>query len=610
MAKELKVTFIGGDNLGDEKTLTVDRPLLVGRSHSSDVVVSKKDADVSGRHLEFRDEGDGIAAVCISRNGFLLNDVRVAEGESRAVHAGDVLSLGQRVRLRIDKVGDAAASADASTSATGATNASATLETAAAEFFESDTFATRAPAQAGAETSATRPFEATFATRAVAPDAIAAAPDAVAAAVGAGADDAVTADLGADRATDMQAPGLADAQTQTGDGDSSTGSGGGVTQEMHTRVGSMDEILRMKRVMEEKKRQRSRLMVFAFFAFVAVIGTIVFVRWPRMEEYLTLPMLSETEPDMATYDVVGAGGAVELTVGYPNDRRARVDGGAGGVMISSFVGKDRDVPFRIQLERVKAAAELERSLPESMEAAVAACRSRGCDFIQSEDGAGLESVSKAGIRFFEIEEPSSCGMLTQRGTGFIRREYVKAEGGSAWHGNLTVFRNGDVCYRLTKEIPEDEWSRGKYLLRDSFLLLRADFLRNHWESPGKAALVEGKTDDQLALAVRDAMETNRISEWPEISAMIDTLVVRSWNGPDDRRRTALALLKKFQSMQNEYYNRCKFRFNAGQIDGGGSGNVKMRDAYEKCKVAFGWNESDRRGRLINDPEEWKWQSKE
>ena len=573
MAKELKLTFTGGDNLGDEKTLTVDRPVLVGRSHSADVIVSKKDADVSGRHVEFREEGDGVTAVCLSRNGFLLNGDSVAEGEGRVVRVGDVLTLGHRVRIRIDRVGEQTQdSGETATGSSGATSASATL--------------------------ATRPFESsTFATRAA----------------GFG-DDAVTADLraDADRATGQLSGIGQDQQTQalTGDQDSSTGSGGGETQEMHTRAGSMDEILRMKRVLEEKKRQRSRLMVFAFFAFVAVIGTIVFVRWPRMEKYLTLPMLSETEPDMATYDVVGPGGAVEMTVGYPNDRRARVDGGAGGVLISSFVGKARDVPFRIQLERVKAAAELERSLPESMEAAVAAYRSRGCDFIQSEDGAGIESVSKAGVRFFEIEEPSSCGMVTQRGTGFIRREYVKAEGSSAWHGNLTVFRNGDVCYRLSKEIPEDEWPRGKYLLRDSFLLLRTDFLRNHWESPGKATLVEGKTDDQLALSVRDAMETNRISEWPEISAMIDTLVVRSWNGPDDRRRTAQSLLKKFQGLQNEYYNRCKFRFNAGQIEGGGSGNVKMRDAYEKCKVAFGWNEYDRRGRLINDPEEWKWQSKE
>lgn len=577
MAKELKITFTGGDNLGDERSLAVERPILIGRSHSADIQISKKDADVSGRHIEFREDGDGVSAVCLSRNGFLLNGERIAEGQSRLILAGDVLALGKRVRIRIDKIGGSSAAAaadDSETVATGVlTEAPATLATVAVDLVESPTVATRAVT---------------------------------------GGDDTfvggVTEDNGAVGLPLVD--GGYDAQTFTGDSDSVTASsaGEGKTQEMHTRVGSMDEILRMKRVLEAQKRQRTRLLVFSFFAFIAVIGTIVFVRWPRMEEYLSLPMAADgKEPDMATRDIIGAGGAVEMTVGYPNDKRAQVDTSANGVIISTYVGKDRDVPFRLQLERVKSASELERSLAESMAAAATVFRSRGCNFIRTDDGAGIESISQLGIRFFEIEEPSSCGMITQRGTGFIRREYVKSEAGNAWHGNLTVFRNGDVCYRLSKEIPEDEWPRGKYLLRDSFLILRREFLLDHWESPGKVALIDGKTDDQLVLAVRDGMDTNRISEWPEISAAIDTLVVRSWNGPDDRRRTARGLLKKFRALQNEYYNRCKFRFSAGQIEGGGAGEAKMRDAYEKCRVAFGWNEHDRRSRLINDPEEWKCQ---
>ena len=122
MASQIRITFTSGSLLGEERILALDEPAVLGRSHSA--AVRLKEPDVSGKHIEFRDEVDGVSAFCLSRNGFTLNGSIVAEGESRKLRADDVLTLGARVRLRIDTViAGSAASFAADDEATFATRA-------------------------------------------------------------------------------------------------------------------------------------------------------------------------------------------------------------------------------------------------------------------------------------------------------------------------------------------------------------------------------------------------------------------------------------------------------------------------------------------------------
>ena len=68
MANEVKITFTGGSLLGEERVLSLETPVLIGRSHSADVRL--KEPDVSGRHIELQWVAGGVNAKCLSQHGF------------------------------------------------------------------------------------------------------------------------------------------------------------------------------------------------------------------------------------------------------------------------------------------------------------------------------------------------------------------------------------------------------------------------------------------------------------------------------------------------------------------------------------------------------------
>jgi len=324
MPTEVKITFTGGENLGDEMVLSLASSILFGRSHSADVRL--KEADVSGRHMEFRAGEDGVYAACISRHGFLLNGENVVEGTQWKIAPGDVLSLGSRVRIRIDSIsgGDAAA-VEPVTSETRFMTSSPTLATQAPEFMESATFATRigdvtlpsdinAAPKGSLEEAPVTDSETVFSMRLdPAPPAPPSPPP-----YQPPLDDAPTAD---DSPLPPSTPDDAafspiDPATST-----ETGTGEGETVEMKTRQASMDEIFRMKRMLEDKRRFKHRFFGFIMLLAAATIGTALFVFWPRPEKWLSHPLRPGTKvADLGQFIVKSENGAIEMVIDYPNDR--------------------------------------------------------------------------------------------------------------------------------------------------------------------------------------------------------------------------------------------------------------------------------------------------
>ena len=616
MPTEVKITFTGGENLGDEMVLSLASSILFGRSHSADVRL--KEADVSGRHMEFRAGEDGVYAACISRHGFLLNGENVVEGTQWKIAPGDVLSLGSRVRIRIDSIsgGDAAA-AEPVTGETRFMTASPTLATQAPEFMESSTFATRigeitlpsdinAAPKGSLEEAPVTDSETAFSMKLdPTPPAPPPPPPPPCPASPPPLDDAPTADdsplppLNQDDAAFSPIEPATSTQTGTGEGE---------TVEMKTRQASMDEIFRMKRMLEDKRRFKHRFFGFITLLAAATLGTALFVFWPRPEKWLSHPLRPGTKvADLGQFIVKSESGAIEMVIDYPNDRSMTKTESGDSLDVMTVTGRDRNVPFRLSFQRRTDLAELRLSLAESALREMNALAKGGYEFSISEDESHLDDESKAGILFLEIENAGSCQLKTQRGTRFFRREYRREEGGAKWHGIMVFLRSGATVYRLLREIPEDVWPRGKYLLRgDINMAFYKGFLSGHWESPGAARLVSGKSDDELKASVRSALAKARPVDWARISAEIDTLVVNSWNAASEERKEALKILSEFREMKNRFYRELQSRSSVARLN---KDSKKYGEVFDKCRSAFAGDTEDLRSRRVNDPKEWPCQLK-
>ncbi len=101
MAGELNLEVIEGPDAG--KQLMVDRPVVIGRDPSSDLVL--QDGEVSGQHARITPSPDGTATVedLESTNGTFLNQNEL-EGPAH-LEAGDELLLGVSV-LQLRTVDD------------------------------------------------------------------------------------------------------------------------------------------------------------------------------------------------------------------------------------------------------------------------------------------------------------------------------------------------------------------------------------------------------------------------------------------------------------------------------------------------------------------------
>jgi len=590
MALQLKITFTGGGNLGEDFVLDLSEPRLLGRTHSAAVVISKADADVSGRHLEFRAEGDGAVATCLSRNGFERNGVFVREGERCPLKRGDELRLGKRVRLRVDRVGPAKAAAEADAPVDGATLATGATGTG--------TFATEAVGSTG--TFATRAYDATYATRAVADipsfggsiveSPIGEAPSVAStrfAAPVATASEGVTAD---DAATVQDVPtGGVAAPVSFADADTpsfSDATGDGETQAMATRVGNMDVIRAIAEEKTRAKRFRQRLMTVAAFGVLALLGVLAYWRWPRAERWLQHPK------PIAQHMLAAPTGATRLYVDYPKNAHTRVsERPGGGVDVETQTGTAQDVPFRLSFDVRRDAAELGRSLEASAAHEADALRKQGYVF----EPTGTDR----GFGFFEWDYPKSCeNGGTQRGLRFYRREFTRSDGTGQWHGVMIYFRDRDTAYRLLREIPDPEWPRGQWLLReDPNIALYFGFLRDQWESPGAAAVADyaARTPADLLKAIDAALERNLPSEWKETARKIDALILVGLKGNADVLSEGRVRLARLRTLRDLFYDECRARGDIGET----------AEAFAKCWGAFGADTCDLRSRRLSNPKEWR-----
>ena len=563
--RQWRFMVVGGDRNGTDAAFPPDRSVVIGRSHVPKVEFHIPEADVSRRHLELFVE-DGVAKVRnLSQNPTPLNGGKISPGDAVPVREGDSISLGQSVRIRLDETPGDPCSEAFSEMAPGVTEETAVPGWRQQPGEDSPTVADM-PTVAIEETGVTR----------------------------------LPPGSGATLAT--HAP-LAMEETIAFDGDApSQGSETGdfVTRELETRAGDMQEIQRMKDELERRRKlRRVFVSLCLFFVAVAMVGLWFLSQTDREIEEMSYPENSHGQPDIARYTLLDATGEPLLTVDYPRDQNMSVTPSpdSNGVSVVSSFGRDRDVPFFMQLEVARHPDELKMDLMDSVRKWFVKAEDSGEGFV-------FDDRMKGDLKpqFFEDAYPGSCQRKSLYGVQFVEFDYKRSwPDGKLWHGIAMYFRSGDAVYVYRREIPESCWTRGGYRFRiDSNIAVYATFTDSYWQSPGADALPRGKSPAERMLGIRDSLVRERASDWRFVRGEIDAVLVGCWRTDPKTRGMAMTCLRQYREILKTFY---WGKYNAYQNAKDNRDEKKMRRLRMDVQMVFG-DPNERYYNLVNGGEVW------
>ena len=612
-----RLTVVGGALNGIDFTFPADKVVLIGRSHTADLRM--KEADVSGKHLNLfvRDDGTPCMRNLSGHPGATkVNGEDYEAGAEIPVVARDYIWLGNKVKIRLDAVPmpQKDEQMSASISLTGETSwmneGEAGVPTAVIEEGEQTassagvavgTFATRPAdgtlatrlAQGTVATNladgtfATRPAEGTFATVAVSDEAESRTKSAV--------DNGETVVPEMANSADGTASGTVGGDETVVLGGVGNGGTAVLPPEMY------EQYLVQKRKEDEQRAKWRKISVA--FGFVVVLS-MLFVLWllnrPTTDySHMSFPRLNGV-PDVARYALRDSQGNKLVEVDYPrNDKMSvTVSPESNGVSVVSYMGKDRDVPFFLQLEAIVRSDELEKSLMQSVSAWFARTEESGAGFVFDE-----KMKNEVRPQFFEEVFPKSCETRSLFGVRYVSFDYKRTwPDGALWHGVAIYFRKGDTVYLHRREIPEFYWARGGNRIAsfDPNIAIYAEFINSYWESPGVEGLPVDRSIPELMASIRSVLAKERASDWRFLKKDIDAVLVRTWQTDPKTRDLAEGCLRQFREVLRVYYYGKYNAFKAAQAN---RDDKRMRRFRQDAAMVFD-DPDERYYHLIGNGEVW------
>lgn len=549
-----RLTAIGGAENGMSFELSADREMLVGRTHSADVRLTE--GDVSGRHLRiFTRDGVPMVVSDTKTSTTQLNGRELGNGEEAVVAAGDVLSLGKRIRLRIDEAPASVASASPEDSVTGATRWTESEFSVPVATLQEETVATRF---ADMDETVALGATASFASSPVL-----------------GQDETIATSFHSTGHREMSLPaettvsdtghgGFAtlDSAMANDDGETEVLGGSydfndeGKTVAAETQVAPAELIEELRRKDMRKQKGRRAFVALAMAVFAGFMVALWFLTRSDVEaDSMAFPKKPDGSPDVARYFLKDDSGRNLLYVDYPRNPKMSItespDG--AGVSVVSFMGRDRDVPFFLQIDAQKRPEELEIDLMTSLKRWFSRMEASGQGLIFDE-----RMKDEVRQQFFEDVYPTCCELPNcLYGVKFVRFDYKRARsdaGKDVWHGVALYFRLGDTVYVHRREIPEFYWARGGYrIMKDPNIAIFSNFTESYWESPGISDLPVNKSSAELMAIVRASLAKERASDWRFVKKSIDALLVKSWRNDPKTRDLALGCLRQFRDVLKVYY---------------------------------------------------------
>jgi hypothetical protein len=374
----------------------------------------------------------------------------------------------------------------------------------------------------------------------------------------------------------------------------------GLTEGGMTRPFDMDQARIIDGRIQSERKARQTLRIFLLLLVLIVSGAAVWLLSPKDEKLVNFRMVNGV-PDMETHQVSDADGNRILDVYYQRDGRMKKVNTAGVFSVETFTGRKGNVPYRLMLSTRKNVNELALSLPESFDAWKKECEEREKTvFVESDPG-------KWGMFFFENRYSDYCQQRSLHGMACASSEYTKTSEGTAWHGVVIYFRDGDMVYALRREMPERFWLRGEWITGfNPNMAVYGKFNLDRWESPGRERLKIRLPVKELIADARSMLAAHRISNWEELGKTIDTLMVKTWESKGEDREIARKLLTEFRKRKDVQYKIMLNSFENFRQNGDSAG---MSRVFAECQAVFGNDAGDRRYSIFNNPEIWSCRKK-
>ena len=533
-----RITVIGGSSNGLDYSFPPDRDVLIGRSSKADVKLSE--ADISGRHLRLIVRKDVPVAVNLSSRPRATrhNEMEMSPEIGEAtVRAGDTITLGHNgsVRIRFDEV-------PASDPPPAAMETDRLSSTESTRWTDSSFLNAPTAVMEEAAVSSLNDAGATFATK---------VSETIATRV-ASMTSGITTNLNDEETVLASDPGvLSGGETDTSGIDAESGK----TRELETRPGDMAEILALKAALERKRKNKYVFVTVGFLTVVVILAGLWFSSRTTKETYTMEPPLNEVgKPDIASFAIRDEVGQELVAVDYPRDDSMSVtlSPDSNGVSVVSRMGRDRDVPFFLQLESVSLADELEKDLLASARDWITRAEESGAGYVFD-----IRVKDELKYSFFEDVFPGCCQSKSLYGVKFVSFDYKRtwpdAER-TLWHGVLIYFRKGDTVFVHRREIPEFYWVRGGYRIeQDPNIAIYSNFIDSYWESPGLKDLPLERKPAELMESIREVLSKERANDWRFAKKDIDAVLVKTWRADPKTRNLAMGCLRQFREVLRTYY---------------------------------------------------------
>ena len=361
----------------------------------------------------------------------------------------------------------------------------------------------------------------------------------------------------------LAAGGMEQTSARPTEGDDRT-SAGGETVAIQTVIANDEDFDKINR--EYTVRRRNRFLAWfvpSVVAFICLVTAYIvlkpapeeFTSWPRdvdgnwLNKYVLVePFLAVCVPDVPAFS----------SADLPSGKR-----------IESAIGRDRDIPLFVTVERYSDKGLLETDHDAAFEAYLVGRRESDTMF-----STGANRIKK----FICITSGA--------GVPVTYVDYTRRTGADEFFGYLLYLRRADVAYAFNIEVPlAARWRAEKFLEShlESFVLYAPKRVPEHWEGGQRfrrKTPVARDLDEAKSFLVRSRSPMN----WEKGLYCLKSVLIKGTEGGDVAAvKEAEELLVKLRARQSDWYNTCKLGYLEAKV---ADDKERMQSLQSMCESVF------------------------
>ena len=320
----------------------------------------------------------------------------------------------------------------------------------------------------------------------------------------------------------------------------------GETRAMQTRAAAPEEIEFLK--VAEQKKVKTRLMLGLAVVIPLLLLVIIFrPKTPPPEKEFEWPK-NEAGEYLDGYEAAPSGGLKDggYDLCFPATPGFKKRSIAGGVVVESLIGRDRDIPVRVYLqeEQDKKFAGMSRTA-----------------FVED----WIQQMTASGGRWnFDRPSPIAIFQGKENGIPGTRMTYQR-DGDGTWFGVATVIRYGIRRIAIRAEAPATERARAERILSAQFFRPSLDFLRAYWEP---ASELPKMLEADILRQVRQELDRMAPATWIQTESLLAGLLTKVVGaGNPEVEAEALGMLTRLREREALWFNSQQLAFDSALMQG-------------------------------------------